>query len=304
MSSIALLVTYNHRYDKNIPVIESLYKDKFAHIYHLIPFYDGKQENVLPVYANSFHFQSYIAQAYQQIRKSNKQYTHYFIISDDALMNPSINENNLFDFLGIDDRTCYIKDFRDIRRKSPWSQVYVPLTYNIKQKGVEVLNILPSYREAAMKFKQHNLAVPDKVKYSRLLYYPFWYLRHKWARNAILSLKMLIKFSLKSRKIKYPLVWGGADYFLIPDDIMPEFCTYCGAFAATGLFVEYAIPTAMVFSADKIVTEQITGKHSIFNDKEKIKAIELQYGFNLDMLIRNFPQHTPFIHPVKLSKWK
>jgi hypothetical protein len=303
-NKIALLVIYNHRYDKNIPIIENLYKDKFSHIYHLMPFYDGSKENVIPVYESSYQFQSYVAQAYPQILRNNKQYTHYFIISDDALMNPAINENNLFDFLGIDKQTCYIRDFRDIRRKFPWSQVYVPLTYKVRQKGVEVLNILPSYQEAAIKFKQHNIAVPRKVKYSNLLYYPLWYLKRKWARGVILSFKMLIKFTFKSREIKYPLIWGGSDWFLIPCHIMQKFCTYCGAFAATGLFVEYAIPTSLVLSADKIVTEQTIGKYSIFNTKEKINAIEQQYNFDLDKLVRNFPENVPFIHPIKLSQWK
>ncbi|MDR0560037.1 MAG: hypothetical protein LBG92_07680 [Prevotellaceae bacterium] len=310
MSKIALFVIYNHRYDRNIPIIENLYKKQFSHIFHLMPFYEGEQENVLPVYESSYRFQSYIAQAYNtlNIKHLNKwggvNFTHYFIISDDALMNPNINENNLFEFLCIDEQSCYLKDFRDVRQKNPWSQVYAPLLYKIRQKGVEVADILPSAQQAAAKFAEHALDIPDKVKYARLLTYPFWYFRHKWMRNVLKSLKLLLQFTFRSRKIAYPLIWGGADYALIPASTMPKFCTYCGAFAATGLFVEYAIPTALVLSAEKIVTEAQTGKHSIFNDGKKIKSIELQYDFKLDMLVRNFPENVPFIHPVKLSKWK
>ncbi|MDR3245025.1 MAG: hypothetical protein LBT50_01170 [Prevotellaceae bacterium] len=302
-TKIVLLVIYNHQYDKNIPKIEQLYKGKFSHLYHVVPFYEGAQENVLAVYESSFRFQSYIAQAYQQIVRMG-QYTHYFITSDDALMNPNISENTLFSFLNIDEQTSYIKDFRDIRQKLPWSQVYVPLLYKIKQKGVEVSDILPSKQQAEIKFIEHGLAIPYKVKYSRLLFYPLWYFYHKWARNVVVSSKMLLKFTFRNRKIKYPLVWGGADYALIPASVMPKFCTYCGTFAATGLFVEYAVPTALVLSADKIVTDEIIGKHSIFNDNAKITEIEKQFGFNLGELIENFPENVPFIHPVKLSKWK
>jgi hypothetical protein len=304
MTKIALFVIYNHRYDKNIPKVENLYKGKFSHIYHLVPFYEGEQENVLPVYESSYQFQSYISQAYQQIRKRHEQYTHYFVVSDDALMNPSINETNLFEFLNIDEQTCYIKNFSDIRQKLPWSQVYVPLLYRVKQKGVEVVDILPDYQQASLKFKQHNLDIPDKVKYSRLWLYVLWYLWMLWARNVIRSLKMAIKYTFRRRKIAYPLVWGGSDYLLMPSFVMPKFCTYCGAFAATGLFVEYAIPTALVFSANKIATEQMIGKQAIFNDEKKIREFENTYNFNLEQLIRNFPEKVTFIHPVKLSKWK
>jgi hypothetical protein len=115
---------------------------------------------------------------------------------------------------------------------------------------------------------------------------------------------MLVKYTFKNRKISYPLVWGGADYLLAPSFVMPKFSTYCGAFAATGLFTEYAVPTALVLSSDKIVTDQMIGKQSIFNDKNKIEEIENTYNFNLEQLILNFPPNVPFIHPIKLSKWQ
>jgi hypothetical protein len=41
-TKVALLVIYNHRYDKNITRVEALYKKRFSHIYHVVPFYDGK----------------------------------------------------------------------------------------------------------------------------------------------------------------------------------------------------------------------------------------------------------------------
>ncbi|MDD2205616.1 MAG: hypothetical protein PHU62_09970 [Bacteroidales bacterium] len=32
MNKIALLVLYNHRYDKNIPIIEKIYEGKFSYL--------------------------------------------------------------------------------------------------------------------------------------------------------------------------------------------------------------------------------------------------------------------------------
>ncbi|MBR2165594.1 MAG: hypothetical protein IJ915_03500 [Paludibacteraceae bacterium] len=93
MNKIALLIIYNHRYDKNIDRLENLYKGKFSHIYHIMPFYDGNIENVIPVYESSYRFQSYITQAFQHLK--DKGFTHYFIVADDMLLNPQINETNL-----------------------------------------------------------------------------------------------------------------------------------------------------------------------------------------------------------------
>lgn len=53
MDKIALMVIYNHRYDNNIPIIEDLYNNKFSHIYHIVPFYDGDKRNVISVYDSS-----------------------------------------------------------------------------------------------------------------------------------------------------------------------------------------------------------------------------------------------------------
>ncbi len=57
MSKIALVIIYNHQYNKNIDILERIYKGRFSHIYHLIPFYQGDKENVIPVYDASLYFQ-------------------------------------------------------------------------------------------------------------------------------------------------------------------------------------------------------------------------------------------------------
>lgn len=82
-SKVALIIIYNHRYDKNIEVLENLYKTRFSNIYHLIPFYDGDKENVIAVYENSYRFQGYISQAFRTFYKD--MYDHYFFVADDLM---------------------------------------------------------------------------------------------------------------------------------------------------------------------------------------------------------------------------
>ncbi len=54
VKKVALLIIYNHRYDKNIPLLETLYGERFTYLYHIIPFYDGTKDNVITVYDSSF----------------------------------------------------------------------------------------------------------------------------------------------------------------------------------------------------------------------------------------------------------
>jgi hypothetical protein len=80
---IALIIIYNHRYDKNIETVERIYKGRFSHIFHLMPFYDGDKPNVFPVYDNSYCFQAFVAQTFPSI--FNKKFSHYFFVSDDMI---------------------------------------------------------------------------------------------------------------------------------------------------------------------------------------------------------------------------
>ena len=95
MDKIALLIIYNHRYDKNIEPLEQIYAGRFSYIYHIVPFYDGQKENVIPVYESSFYFEGYIAQCFQHLK--DKGFTHYFFVADDLMLNPLITEQNLFE---------------------------------------------------------------------------------------------------------------------------------------------------------------------------------------------------------------
>ncbi|MDR0603820.1 MAG: hypothetical protein LBG80_05900 [Bacteroidales bacterium] len=304
MIKIALFVIYNHRYDKNIDKVEELYRDKFTHIFHVIPFYDGNRSNVLPVYANSIYFQSYIAQAFQQISHQKEQYSHYFIVADDMLLNPCINEKNIFDFLNLDMETCYIKDIREPHKKCynnrglHWAWL-TQFTYKMNKPRVEIKTVLPSKEEAVSQFEKHKIDIsPIKLtKQVRSLIYCIYKAWYGLAYRTLITI-------FQKNKINYPLVWAYSDCLLIPHSVMLKFCTCCGAFAATDLNVELAIPTALLLCTDKISTDNKLGIKSIANEIENIKKIENMYNFDLQKLIKNFPEDVFFIHPIKLSKWK
>ena len=249
MHKIALLVLYNHRYSQNISQIENLYKNRFSHLYHIIPFYEGDKSNVLPVYESPYQYQSYIAQAYQQIKKANIQkYSHYFIVADDMVLNPGITEENLFKVVGIDEKSCYITDFRDLR-----GNINIPLFHLIEKKGVEVNGILPSCKEAIEKIRAHGLFTMPYKRLFILKYILYWSFFLNW-KKALKGVYYFIWSKSKKRGELYPILWGYSDILIIEESAMMKFCTYCGCFAACNVFVEQAIPTALLLSAEKITT--------------------------------------------------
>jgi hypothetical protein len=288
---VALLVIYNHRFDRNIPIVQKLYSKRFSNIYHIVPFFDGVVEDasVIPVYESSYNFQGYISQAYTHIK--GKGFTHYLIIADDMIINPKVDENSIWDVVGIGMDECFVPASLKIfqKMKSYWSPIWDALTYKVVVNGVEIKNILPSKEFAEKRFHYYNIPT-SPIPFSVLL-------RHY--QNYVLCIK---KIPWK-RHLDYPLVGCYSDTLFITDEAMDDFCTYCGAFAATNLFVEVAVPTALILSSDKVKFDEEINLHYGAYWPNTIHELD-RYNYNLEALMNNFPEEKFFIHPVKLSKWK
>lgn len=294
MNKIALLIIYNHRFDRNIPILNKIYEGRFSHIFHIIPFYDGNKENVIPVYESSYQFSGYISQAYTHLKE--KGFTHYFVVADDMVINPKINELNFWEQTGISIDSCYISSFISFQTRSVnWERTVEALAYNTYGKGAEISNIIPKLEEAQKRFKHHNLPIGTV---------PFKYVYNNVRQNRSLNLYDKLRLIKRKGHLAYPLVGGYSDIFLITADVMDEFALYCGAFAATRLFVEIAIPTALALASKKIQFDKdIKLKQRALWSAEDHKFLE-KYNFSLSALNEDYPENTLFIHPVKLSKWK
>lgn len=285
----ALLVVYNHRFDKNIGRIRELYANRFSYIYHVMPFYDGNEPDVIPVFDSSYCFSGYIAQAYSHLR--NNGFTHFFVVADDMILNPSINENSIWERLGIGYQDAYIDEMVCFQYggKRWWRRIIDALDYTPEQLGVELKGILPNKEEAQRRFDFHKLP-----------YTPIP--RKELLRNP--RKKDFLKMLTRSNELKYPLVRAYSDILLIPSDVMPKFANYCGAFSATRLFVEMAIPTALVLSSDNIkLAEDIKLNPGAMWFDDDFKILE-PYGRNLTKLLTDFPSDKLYLHPIKLSQWK
>lgn len=288
-TKVALVIIYNHRFDRNISKLENLYKGKFSNIYHIMPFYDGLLENVIPVYESSYFFSGYIAQAYSHLKKM--RFTHYFFVADDMIINPAINERNLWDEIGINENDdmmpstlLYLQD-----RKKYWRWGENALNFKIKQAGVEIESILPSKEEAISIFQKHNYPL-GPVNISMVTSF------------TPKSLRLTCLF--KNKYLDYPMVGAYSDILLVTNKTMPKFAQYCGAFAAKNLFVEIAVPTSLILSSNNIKFDKdIKFHHGALWGKE-VDSFNSIYKLDLDILLKEYPSDKLFFHPVKLSKWK
>jgi hypothetical protein len=307
MSDVVLIVIYNHQYNKNIDVIEKIYDKKFSNIFHLVPFYNGNKENVIPVYDNSYYFQGYIAQGFKSFFK--KEYNHYFFIADDMILNPKINENNYFEYLNLNNNTSFFTEFIHLHKVDYyWPRIEEAFNWSLNIDRIEVERQIPEFDLALKEFQRNGFELKP-LRFNQI-WPPPKKIAH-WIRmytnsNVIKHLKFTFDY-LKNRDKKYnlpyPILGGYSDIFVVNHLSIKNFCHLCGVFASTKLFVELAIPTALVLSSKYIATESdIKLKGKALWTKDELDGLD-KYDGKLQNIINHFPSNQLYIHPVKLSKY-
>ncbi len=318
-----LVVIYNHKHPQNMPIINHIYRDRFSHIYHLMPFYqhpddengDKKEEqNIIPVYDNSFYFQGYVAQGFHHYYQEDAP--HYIFIGDDLMLNPLINENNYADYFNLSENSGFMEDLIYLDRlfaPEAWSGVAAGYEFNRDIPGLEEIHELPSAAEANNRFQSQGLSainfnekekdIIPGIKLSNPLLHA-----HSNKSLKHLAIKIAqIRNKIKPYKLSYPLVRTAPDIFIVPSSTIHKFCYYCGIFAAANLHVEIAIPVAMVLVSDEIILEKdIANKIGLNHNPSasEVGRILAQHGNRPKKLFHNWPSEYLYIHPVKLSYWQ
>lgn len=341
-STVALVIIYNNNFEQNIEKIEKIYKNRFNVLFHLMPGYNVKQhkengtyhDNVLPVYYDSKNFNGYIPQVKDVLLATNCDY--YAFIADDVLLDPVLNQDNLIDALSLskyakDDnsqKTGYINEMYIIDNAELIEYVYgmqsicyiSSETYSYKHNYIK---LLPSYDDACKRFLMHGLD-PQQMCGTGFL----TFLQNNFARflnwQNYIDLKTLylnidqytknqlhfIADNCNKNDVNrcYPAVHAFSDFFVVSRAAFEEFAYLCGVFAIIGIFVEAAIPTAMILCLDNISKFKDTC-YLKFDDgiyphgRQKYPAM---YKNDFMKLVQNeFSTQNKqlFIHPVKLQQF-
>lgn len=291
----ALIIIFNHRYDGNLPLLRKIYGKRFRIIRFLMPFYDGNDDDVIPVYESSYHFQGYYIQAYKELMKLECDF--FFFISDDQLIHPMIDDENVMTWLGMEEKDIFVDSFAGINSPGmvEWFRCsYVAVSNSFCTRGTEYKCQLPSFSEAARLYERF-MGCEFKPEYDD----GFFGETMEFCEELV---NQFIESNGGNRKIPYPLLFGYADYFLIRKDKLYALARVCSIFAAMDLFVEVAFPTAVMltFERGRVVTRQDIGRYKI---KMQIEDYKEKYNYSLEKLFDEWETDLLFIHPVKLSEW-
>lgn len=305
----ALIIVFNHAYEKNLPRLRNLYKNRFSHIFFLMPFYKGQDPDVISVSSPAYYFQGYFTQAYDSLKDYN--FDHWLVIGDDLIINPLINETNVAEQLKLEKGGSYIPNPKRFDGKTKDDKASIYLKFSLNSGLFEAGKHLPSSNDVMSKLKKLNLepqgmrfenVYADKPFRKKLGY------RQKLAKYGPRYLKYLVQYEKTPDALlygDYPCCWGYSDIFMLSRENLQEFCHVCGVMAAANLFVEIAIPTALALTTTGKISRQedceLQGEALWHN---RVSEVLDEYENSLSRLLSEFPQDKLFLHPVKLSQWK
>lgn len=298
MSSVCLVVIFNHRYEDNIDRLRKIYNGRFSHIKFLVPFYRGKDKDVIPVFDSSYYFNAFVTQAFNKIYLEN--FKHYFFVADDLYLNPEINENNYEEYFDISGKSLISTPKAAVESGLPLrSFLNIYDSFNYITSGCHWEKELPTVEDASLRFDRHGYINMLMVKNN--IY------EHKgWRRENLLYSyrrpKVALEVLMNRFKLPYPVVCGFSDFYIIRGDKLKDFCFLSGVFASINLQVEMATPTAMllVHSPEEILLLDRGENVYHARDYQFLK----KYNGNLQLLLDNWNEKCSFIHPIKLSQWR
>lgn len=326
MEKAALVIIFNHRFEKNIPKLEAYYSSRFSHRSYLMPFAGTETDQIIRVFENSQIFSGHIAQGANRYKVPDV--THYVFAGDDLILNPKLTESNLVQNLHLDSDTAYIKSLSsadDARFGWQWSLSAFTALSNPK---LDYARELPSAQDAKIAFEK--LGVTFQKPYPRSSWDTKW-LRYPaeprtvrelyWALGVLPAYLRNLSRAVTSigKPSNYPILAGYSDFIVVPAAFIDTFVHYCGVFAALNLFAEIAVPTALALACPKVQTELVLGDHFAHPEARPVQNCPMRgiefweaaiapfcesFGWRWSRLMDQFPDDVLYYHPIKLSQWK
>lgn len=298
---IKLIVVFNHRFDKNIDKLRKMYKGRFSSILFLVPFYNGTDSDVVPVYESSYNFQGFFAQRFNEIYE-NGEYDYYVFAGDDLILNPALNEKNIVNSFRLNNKDAFFNQIIPLHQATFWGyNRFKPVDLAFNNVAVNYIGEIPT-KEQALKMNDSYgfkyMPLNNKIKYFKP--------RAKNIKDIVKS--FINKFFYSIKEVDYPLYCGYSDFFIISRNKIKEFSRICGVFAAMNLFVEIAIPTALVLTVDCSMMNQQSDisliTKTMWSPLPEVIQFEKDCDFQISKMNELWPKDYAYMHPLKLSKWK
>jgi hypothetical protein len=303
---VCLVVVFNHAYPANVDKLRRLYGRRFSRIVFLLPNRRVPDPACFTGYRGSFTFQGLVADAREFLVAQDAD--TYVFAADDLILNPTLTDETITESLRLREHDGFITHFeflagrrhadgaaprrrRNPARDWPWTRRVVSRLDNpwdvMLGSGTEgYLADLPDRATALQKFRQYGeplltLEVPP------------------WPRK---GLRRLLGWRDRPtvHTLPLPMAFGVSDLFAVRRANLDRLAHYLGVFASLDLFVEVAVPTALILATERLVTARGAGWEVSWAPGIR-GSTDIPFSSLADLEAR-FPASKLFVHPVKLSR--
>ena len=299
---------FNHPYPAQIPVIKSIFKERFSNILFLIPFYrDDSDSDVFTVYRGAFSFDGMIVEAREKIKETFKDCSHVLFVHNDLLLSGQYRETTAASLLGIGgDQKCYLSNIWKINGSvHSWSwanrlgfRIRIPM-HGLMGTGAErVFEYLPNFDDVAEKCVQAGYdPAPstlrrDKENISKESYYGF-------VDHELFETHQSLLSPDGTLSLGRPYFGGYSDIVCVPYQGLNEWLHLLGILSSMEIFAEISIPTSLVWTFGKISTSHSANiSTSILWGTEQRRQTD-----DIGWVKERFAKGDHYIHPVKYEKY-
>lgn len=258
----------------------------------------GGKTDVISVYDSSYYFQGFITQAYARLMEMDVEY--FLFIADDLMIHPEIDEWNAAQKLGLSKEKeifCFNLSELNQRESFEWTSMRGSSEPFVRP-GMEWHNELPFKEDAFALFREFMGKEYPRV-YNEEFFQECTYSEEE--REAF------YRSNGSTWEVPYPMARGYSDIFAVKKSSLGKVAHMFGIFAAMNMFVEIAMPTAMVLTVKRgnvsfVECSEFTSEMVLWKETE-ILNVEREYENNISNLLNRFPEGCLCIHPVKLSRW-
>ena len=238
-----LVVIFNHKHEKNLPVLRRIYGQRYSEILFLMPFYSGNDKDVIKVCDSSWNFHGFLAQAYDRIRDMNCEY--YLFVGDDLFLNPRFNEWNSAKLLGLEGKDVYAFMPTELNKEGNYGWSWFRGRWALQpflKSGLNWKDELPS-REEAFRLFEDFLGREYRHTYEDDIF--------AGTEATKQDIEKFLEANGNSRDVLYPLAMAYSDIFALRKRQLKAFSDMLGVFAAMNVFVEIATPTTTILTTPR-----------------------------------------------------
>lgn len=293
-----LVIIFNHRYEQNLLKLRRIYGNSFSEIRFLMPFYLGEDQDVIPVYDTSYCFHGFVTQAYARLMEMNVEY--FLFIADDLIINPEIDEWNAAEKLGLlKEKEIFLNGLSELNRRGSFHWVHMKWSSQpFTTRGMAWRNELPHKEKAFALFKEF-MGKEYPREYDDEIFQGCDCFKE--------DRELFFKSNGNTKEVPYPMAQGYADIFAVKKTSLGKIAHMFGIFASMNMFVEIAVPTAIVLTFKRcnvsfFECSEFLHSMILWTENDKLN-IEREYENDINNLLNRFPAECLCIHPVKLSRW-